>query len=432
MTKTPSQSPLIRDIPSIRKNLETARTFKQMKAWMPLLRPFLTLLGVEVDQLDAALVNTDELIKASEELAAIPDRFNDLFSSRGWIIYDQMNIEVAKAAIAQSEAGDIDGAEQALVAYYSPETVKWLLRTMNGIQAFRPRMRLAQLAWVDYQEGRYHACIPVVLAMMDGLVNDLHQPKHGFFANGVNLEAWDSIAAHSKGLQALSGLLGKGRDKTREEPISIPYRNGILHGTDLGYDNQMVAAKAWAALFAVREWAAKAERGHLTAPPEAPQISFTEILKQIQETNEDKKWIANWQPRSLQIGVDIPISGEPVAFPEGTPEHRLVEYLTWWKKRNYGFMARYLPKKWGFSEKEAPARIREQFTSKLLESFGIISVTDEAPAITVIEVKLVYEVDGKEIEKNASVRMMNEDAKGDPAIFGKPDSNWIILTWAIV
>jgi len=217
MTKPPSQSNLIKDIPSIRKNLETARNLKRLKIFMPLLRPFLTLMGIEVEELNQSLLSLDELEQAAKDLATIPDRFNDLFSERGWIIYEQMNIEVAKTAIRIAEEGDLGAAEQVLVDYYTPETVKWLLRTMNGVQSFQKRIRLAELAWIDYQEGRYHACIPVVLAQLDGLVNDLHQPKKGFFSTGVNLEAWDSIAAHSKGLQVLSILLGKGRDRTRVE-----------------------------------------------------------------------------------------------------------------------------------------------------------------------------------------------------------------------
>ncbi len=429
MDTPPPQPPLIRDIPSIRKNLETARAFKQMKALMPLLRPFLTLLGVKVDRLDEALLNVDKLAKATEELAAIPDRFNNLFSARGWIIYDQMNIEVAKAAIALAEAGDPDGAEQALVAYYTPDTVKWLLRTMNGIQAFQTRMRLAELALIDYQEGRYHASIPVVLALMDGLVNDLHRPRQGFFASGVDLEAWDSIAAHSKGLQALSGLLGRGRDKTREEPITIPYRNGILHGMDLCYDNQMVTAKTWAALFAVCDWAAKAERGQLTSPPETPEKSWRMILQQIREIEADKKLFASWQPRGLRIGVEVPATGNPEDFGDGTPERRLVEYLTWWKRRNYGYMALCLPKIALYPANEAPARIREHVASKRLKSFELISITDENPAITVIEVRVVYEEAGRDAEKIAAVRMMNEDAKGDPAASGKPGCRWVVLFW---
>ena len=49
-----------------------------------------------------------------------------------------------------------------------------------------PRWHLAQKALIDYREARYHACVPVVLALLDGIVNEAHEKgrglKLGFFA----------------------------------------------------------------------------------------------------------------------------------------------------------------------------------------------------------------------------------------------------------
>lgn len=51
---------------------------------------------------------------------------------------------------------------------------------MKGIRAFHPRVGLAQKALIDYEEERYHACVPVVLSLLDGLVNDLQEKRRGF------------------------------------------------------------------------------------------------------------------------------------------------------------------------------------------------------------------------------------------------------------
>ncbi len=151
---------LISDIPSIQKVLKDAKNLKSLKASMPILRPFLRLLRVDVSAIDAELSKVDDLERMAIELASIPDHFNDLFASRGWIIYDLMNLEVATAAIQKAEAGDTDGAELDLVDYYNPETVRWQLTMMMGVRAFRPRMPLAEKALTDYCEERYHACVP--------------------------------------------------------------------------------------------------------------------------------------------------------------------------------------------------------------------------------------------------------------------------------
>ena len=69
---------------------------------------------------------------------------------------------------------------------------------------------------------------------------------------GSHLSSWSSFwgQLYSKGLNALNRIFQKMRQKTVTDEITIPFRHGIVHGMDLGYDNRMVAAKCWAALFA--------------------------------------------------------------------------------------------------------------------------------------------------------------------------------------
>lgn len=134
-------------------------------------------------------------------------------------------------------------AEAYLVDYFNADEIHRQLRLLNGVGAFRSRMRLAQLAADDHAAGRYHASVPVVLALIDGLVSEVNENQRGFFAADVDLRAWDSIAAHDKGLNAIARIFQKTQRKTTTEPISVPYRHGILHGRDLGYDNQLVATK---------------------------------------------------------------------------------------------------------------------------------------------------------------------------------------------
>ena len=424
-------SPLIRDIPSIAKNLKSAKDMVAFRRIMPFCRPFLKFLGADVQTMDSALAEVDELVRKIEEMSQIPDRFNDIFASRGWIIYDLLNLEVAKEAILKAESGDLDSAETDLMNYYSVETVKWKLQAMNGLRAFRSRASLAQKALIDYEEERYHACVPVVLALLDGLVNELQDKRRGFFAEEVDLTAWDSIAAHGRGLNTLVKIFQKGRYQTNTEPITIPYRNGILHGMDLGYDNRMVAAKTWAALFATRDWALKAEKGLLEAPPEEPQKTWHEILQQLNKNRQEKKNLERWKPRHIKVGVDVPKTGTAEQFPDGTPEKRLAEYLNFWKVKNYGYMARCLSPKMGPPLQQAPIRIRQTFASKNLRSFEFASILDSAAALSIISVDLVFEEYGEEVSKSLEFRLINEDFEGNPEVWGTPNSEWKIINWAL-
>src|SRR5688572_4580756 len=102
-------------------------------------------------------------------------------------MYERMNFEVAKAAVEKAEAGDREGAEADLVAHYEGDTVRFGLMAMHSVEAFRPRMALARKALEDYEAGRYHASVPVVLALLDGMVNEIHQKVHGV-RRGISAE----------------------------------------------------------------------------------------------------------------------------------------------------------------------------------------------------------------------------------------------------
>lgn len=423
--------PSIKDIPSIAKPLKDARSLVALKRIMPFCRPLLKILGVDVESMDKVLNQASDLVQQIEEMSRVLERFNDLFASRGWIIYELLNLEVAKAAIAKAEAGDVDGAETDLVNYYSPERIRWKLQTMHGIRAFRSRVPLAQKALIDYEEERYYACVLVVLALLDGLVNELHERRRGFFSAEIDLSAWDSMSAHSQGLNVLANIFQTGRYTTTTDSITVPYRNGIMHGMDLSYDNKMVAAKTWGALFAVRDWALKAEAGLLEAPPEKPQATWTERLQQLRENQANKDKLTQWKPRNISAGVDIPQTGSPDVFADGTPERRLAEYLTFWQMKNYGYMARCLSVKLGPSAKQAPARIRQIFASKNLKSFEFQSVQDSTAAFSIIQTRLMFEEYGEEVTKMFDFRLINENVEGLPEVRGTSNSEWKIISWAL-
>ncbi len=119
-----------------------------------------------------------------------------------------------------------------------------------------------------------------------------------------------------------------------------------LHGRDLSYDNELVATKVWAVLFAVRDRAVLAERDQLGAPAPMPAPGIMETLRKWQEVQEQKKELAAWTPRVVRVGETIPISGSADVYPEGTPERHIVSFLSAWQRGNYGHMARDAGRAW--------------------------------------------------------------------------------------
>jgi hypothetical protein len=281
-----------------------------------------------------------DILSGASQLADMPDRFNAHFLKRGWIAYENMNGPLMDTAVQLADAGQVDEAERHLSAHYTAESIQFQLMRMRRISAVRVRESLLDRAFDDYLAERYHACIPLLIAQIDGIVSDLS--GHSFFASGRNLIAWDSYSAHEDGLHKLSDILSIPRTKTTFDEIPAPYRHGIAHGRDLGYATQRNAAKCWALLFSLQAWAT-AKQNRKTAPPEEPSRSLWQVLRERLHREKIERAIRQWQPRTEIAGLGEQSSEDPLDYPETEPERAIVGFLSSWKSRNYGNMASFLP-----------------------------------------------------------------------------------------
>jgi len=394
-----------------------------------LIKPLLSALGADTSSIESAFKELEILADQIRDSSTIPDRFNDTFASRGWIMFERMNLEVVKSAIQEAEKGNLDKAEEVLVEYFNSDFVEKELWTMVPVSSFSPRMELTKKALEDYKAERYHASIPVVLAQIDGLVSDLHEKQRSFFAKDTKLEAWDSLAAHSKGLTRLSQIFRKGRNTTRTTQINIPYRHGIMHGRDLGYANKMVAAKTWAALFAVREWAIKVERGITEPPEEDPPESIKETINSISESIREKERWENWTPRDFDFSK-VGQSPDPSVFETSTPERALTEFLSWWVKNNFGYMCDFIPGLFTkYAEEPLPRMLREVYEDYKLLEYIFTEMDHSVPSITKIKVILEIETQDTIKSKETTFRMVCEDESGDMVAHGNPNGKWVVMNW---
>ncbi len=369
--------------------------------------------------------NEFKKLKKQAEILKVPDRFNERFASLGWIAYESMNMEVMQEAINIYDSEGKDAAEQYLAESYDADCLEWGIRWFNGNKEFRRRMRLAELAREDYLAGRYHACVPLLLSMLDGLVNDVSK-RVGFFAESTDVTAWDCIAAHESGLQALASLMTKGRNKTNEDPISIPFRHGILHGRELAFDNKLVAAKVWAALFAARDWAVAVADGKKTPQPKEEK-SWSEILAQLSENKRQKKLLEEWRPRNNEEIPYFPHEGSASHLPLGTPERAVAEFIENWIANRYGLIAKSLLYFTDDSLGKKSGRAKEDFGRHIPTSYKVLSIEDQAAAVSHVEVELIFEEEEGPISKRASVRAIYQDADNVAMVRAEPDGGWKIV-----
>ena len=244
----------IKENPRFKKLREDAEQLNSFKKFWPILKPIFRIFGSDTKKIDESLQSPEELINKIDKMTSIPDQFNEQFSDIGWIIFDELELETAEEAIQIANNDGLEAADEFLADHISPAWVERRIIRLKFIKGFGSRFELAQKALEDYEAGRYYACVLVILSLIDGWVSELNIvdfQRLGFFADKSELVAWDSMTAHPKGLVKLKKVFSIHGLITRSEEIKIPYRHGIMHGMDLGYDNKYVAAKCWAALFAV-------------------------------------------------------------------------------------------------------------------------------------------------------------------------------------
>lgn len=415
----------IADLPSyskIRKDVQGANAISKVVK-------FLSFFGIKNDGLNEAFSKIPDLKKEVEHLSTLPDRFNSHFARLGWISHESMNSPLMEKAVELADNNDISGAETILANHFTSTEISWLQHRFRVSPEFSIRFELIEKAYKDTLEKRFHSCVPLLLTIIDGAVNDISKSK-GFFSENTELKAWDSIAAHSSGLTAIKDIFNASRKKTNSEEIFLPYRNGILHGRDLKFDNQLVVGKCWLTLFAVNDWARALKEEKENPPIPEKQLTFGESWRELKKTivehqewkvKSDLRWkeLDNWKPRE---NINI----EPSNFNEFSPEKTAFEIAESWKNKNYGNIAKLIHR---FSDKEInigteAGKIRRELEYKKLISFKIKSVRDEAPAISEITMDVVYQLYDNEKTKEIVLRMICKADDGQMGMNGKENMSW--------
>ena len=396
---------------------------EQIKNYKVLL-DFGGLFGMNEEIISKSKKELEEIEIKISELIEIYKKFNSIFSERGWITYDSISTDLLEQAINIFEASGIDKAEEVLLEYYKPEKLKQLFIRLKAVPELISRYKFIEYAFNDYIDGRYYSVIPLLLMIIDGSVNDT--VGTGFHSDKTNLDVWDSITCANEGIDKISDIFKKGRRKTTKEVINLPYRNGILHGIDLGYDNYIVAAKCWHFLFIISDWILykKSEDSRKAKFKEENRIpTFKELVEKFKSTGENRSANKEWKPRqiskeyinylNLKKSADVTL-----------PESVAIEFLNLWVKRNYGYMAKLYSKHFNPDLNKRIIEVREQFEYDPIDSFKILNIIDNSPSMSEIEVEVI-----KVSSENLKyiIRLLYEDSNN----IAKPGSlaggNWKIV-----
>lgn len=266
-----------------------------------------------------------DLEREHKRITALVDAFYRLLGERNWVFTGDLNLPAVEYVVS---AEDAVTAEKRLIEYYkTAERIEFPLRRLHRFDAMRSRVPLLQHALRDYEAGRYYSTILVLLSVMDGFVNDLDTAnRQGLHARAEeDMVAWDSVAGHHLGLSHAHQSFTKGFYKTDTSEVTELFRNGIMHGTLVNFDNDVVATKAWNRLFAVADWADARER---QAKPIEPTPTLRESIGRWKDNQDQKSKIEEWQPYQYEPGAATDQASGVAGI--------CADFLERWQKRQWG------------------------------------------------------------------------------------------------
>ncbi len=345
-------------------------------------------------------------------LTKLVDDFYALLGPRHWIFPGSLSTEALTSVVELP----VDDAERALIDLYKdPETLHFSIMRLHHFPQLQARHLLIERAREDYEAGRYYSTVLVLLAVMDGFVNDVDNSHRGLHTRSDDeMHAWDSAVGHHQGLAAAHRTFTKSFSKTSDAEVFELYRNGIVHGVLLNFDNDVVATKAWNRLFAVADWATAREN---EAKPVEPEPTLGEVLTRVRENQRDRAVLDVWQPKLIRTDDSGFVDDEM---------HQLADaYLSAWKRKNYGEMANAVSSLTGAdSHGQTAGEVRDGCSLSELSGFKIEAIDYVAAAAVEIDVEVVLN-GGAEL---ARMRWIREDEDGDAALPGQ-DGTWKLINW---
>lgn len=358
--------------------------------------------------------NLEGLSTQLEQLVVTVDDFYARLGDRHWVMHESLNVEHVRTLLDGHESAE--GTELALIGMYEErDTLHWMIKGLHGLSAMRSRLHLVERAERDYLKGRHYSAVLVLIAVMDGFVNDFDPSvRRGMHARTPSeLDAWNSVVGHHKGLGHVLPVFQRTFKALHEEEVFEVYRHGIVHGMVVNFDNRVVATKAWNYLFAVADWArAEIKRG----TPEPPIGTWRETFALIAENARERAALQAFSPYALA-------KGDP-GFEECDAYLACSKFLGLWTRRNYGHMHAAMASLMREDDGSGPAKIREAFEGAALESFEILHLDFTAAAVCIVTARLV--VNGTANER--PLRWLRENEQNEVAAIGRPGT-WRLMTW---
>ena len=315
-----------------------------------------------------------EIEDGLNHLVTVVDRFYDRLGPRNWIFHESLKISAIESIL--DETSNPEEAEQRFIEIYRDEDyLAFWTRRLYSVDGLRERASQIERAREHYCADQFDSVALHLIAVMDGFVNDFEPDRrHGLASRTPDsMVAWDSVVGHHLGLTNALKVYDKTIKKRVDQDVYELHRHGIVHGTITRFNNVVVATKAWNMLFAVVDWVTSTKKAR---QPEAPKPTLWAALRQMARTARMNRKLEAWTPNRLSVS--------DAHFEDHEIYALTVEFLTAWRDRNFGALARFPSRQ---SEKrevtfgQKAGQLREVFYGFSLSEFHVGELENTAPAI---------------------------------------------------
>lgn len=361
-----------------------------------------------------------ESVKAHREHLA---QFAQVYGPRGWTTYDRISTSLL-ADLADLEP---DLGEARLTAHHlDPDTLRILSYRMR-ISAYEPWSEVFERAIERATAGDYLSTVPLLLLIIDGVCTTTTQ-KHPF-SGGADAPVFDTLTSGPGGIADGLKVLGATRRKLSTEPLSAPYRHGIVHGLEPNFGHAIVAAKAFNLLQSMVDYfdRRRDEAARLAkAAEEQRPPSWRDVAGGMRDLESKKRALAAWKARPSVSGANLARKGEPHTLDLHSPEAAAVAYLEALVSCNFGVLARktidYPKRSLGYRA----GRIRSELQEICLDDWQVTGFRDDAAAMSVVDVAIVVTANGRTWRGDLPMRLLYFDADNQTLVRGEPGGDWMV------
>lgn len=408
------------EIPSIAKMKEQIEELKKQLD-CPLIQ---VLLNLDKDTLEASLLAQE---KDLDEILRAADKYNKHFSECGWIVHETLDSQIIINSVAKYESKGLEEAEQIILSYYTKRFITLKNRVFNS-KYFKTRKRIFELAHADFLEERYYSSIPLMLMMIDGVLNDIK--LKGFSASKEDYEVWDSISGHSSGLNQIHKIYTKSIKKTLIDDTVLPHRHGILHGRILNYDNEKLAVKCLALIIYIFDWIQSFTSEEYRRNEYIEEKNYNLSIEDIENHQNEREFQEEWaENQEKEINYNNP---DFEKMDNGTPEFEFMTFIDNLNNKRYGLNYNYFPikEREGHTQGYLAGQIKQEFEGVLPITIEKLHVNNRGSATSTLNVKLTYtsmEEPKENVEREVTVLMTYQDAAGasENRLTGK--GQWVII-----